>query len=61
MNGLQTQTVIRIVSNKTESDKARALHIARITREVREGTYYVSGRHIAAKLIIRETVYCCST
>jgi len=57
---LQIQPVKQIFP-KTESEKARALRMARIARQVREGTYYVSGRDIAAKLIIREAVFCCST
>jgi hypothetical protein len=33
---------------------ARALRVARIARQVREGTYYASGREIALKFLLRE-------
>jgi len=62
VNALQIQPLaIKPIVSKAESDKARALRIARIARQVREGTYYVSGRDIAAKLIVREAAFSCST
>jgi len=50
---LQTQTVGRI-GPQTDNKKERVLHIAKITRQVREGSYYASGLEIATKLIMRE-------
>jgi anti-sigma28 factor (negative regulator of flagellin synthesis) len=42
--------------------QARALRIAHIAREVREGAYHVSSREIAAKyLLCTQGRACCST
>ncbi len=59
---LQLQVlIIRPVTLKKSGGKSRALRIARIARQIHEGTYYVPGRDIAAKLILQEAVYCCLT
>jgi len=60
VNALQNRPLpIKRIVPKAESEKARALRVARIARQVREGTYYVSGRDIAVKFLLREQAALC--
>ena len=57
---MQTRPLPIITYRRKSAEDVRALRITRILRQVREGTYYVSGQEIAVKFMLHEQTRACS-